>query len=131
MDAPPKPSLLTRCLGWLTTRVARDEELMALTLADYELMAADIGITPEQLREVAPRIGDHSWQVAAMMRANGVDPDQVRRDRAPVMRDLEVMCALCHKTGRCRRELAMGAAAEAMHKFCINAETIQDLAAPR
>lgn len=121
-------SILSRTLDWLKARLARDRELQGLTPHDYDILAADIGVTPEQFHDIAPRIDDHSEQMDAMMRVRGLDPDDVRRVFGGLVRDMEVLCAQCRSPGRCRRELAAGSAAAGMHEYCVNAAAIDDMA---
>ncbi len=121
-------AILPRMLDWLKARLARDRELQDLTPHDYDTMAADIGVTPEQFHDLAPRIDDHSDQMDAMIRAQGLEPRDVRRAFGGLRRDMEVLCAQCRSPARCRRELAAGTAAARMHDFCVNAAAIDDMA---
>jgi len=122
-------SILSRTFDWLKAHLARNGELDGLSAADIDFLAADIGITAKQLRAIAPSVVDHGWQMDAMMRARGLDPSTVRQMFAPLVRDMEVLCTQCRSAGRCRNALARGTAAQEMDAFCLNAGTIEQLAA--
>ncbi len=113
---------------WLRARFAADAELGALTPAELDFLATDIGLSPSEFRDIASRIDDHSAQMEAMMRARGLEPAAVRRAFSGIARQMELLCAQCRDVGRCRRALAAGTAAETMRDFCRNADTIDDLA---
>jgi hypothetical protein len=61
------------------------------------------------------------------MLARGLDPDAVRRAFGGVMRDMEVTCARCRKTGLCQRELKGNTAAAHCHDFCANAGVMDEM----
>jgi hypothetical protein len=129
MPKPAEVSIFARALDWLKARLERNEELDTLTGADIDFLAADIGISPAQFRDIAPMVIDHGWQMEEMMRARGLDPNRVRLILGPLFRDMEVLCTQCHSAGRCQRELKHGTAAANMHTFCVNAATIDSLVA--
>ena len=118
---------LTRALDWIKARIGRDNELAMLSNVDIHYLAADIGISESDFRELAPRIADHSVQMDQMILARGIDPKIVRDKFAALIRDMEVSCALCRTPSQCRRRLADGTAAETAHQFCPNAELMDTL----
>jgi len=63
----------------------------------------------------------------SMMRARGLDLDQMRHGFATLLRDIERVCTQCKATGRCRRELDAGTADAHCHEYCANAGTFDDL----
>ncbi len=121
--------LLGRLFDWVKAHTHRDDDLSALTRGDLGIMAADLGITEADLREVLPRTSDNSLLMDQMMVARGLDPDRVRRSCASLVRDLELTCSRCGSSHRCRRDLAAGTAAEHAHEYCGNAETFGELLA--
>ena len=130
MPTSETPTLLSRTFDWIKARVSRDNELASLSHSDLERLAADIGVTDSDLRDVVPQIADHSELMDRMIRARGLDPVQLRRALAPVMRDMEVTCARCGDSRICGRALAAGTAAERSHEFCGNARVIDELLTP-
>lgn len=120
---------LGRALDWIKARLAQDSELATLSRFDLDYMAADLGITEADLRDVLPRAADNSLLMDTMMRARGLDPAVVRASCAALMRDLELTCTRCGAATRCRNELAEGTAVAHCHEYCGNAETFAALLA--
>lgn len=129
MSRPDAPALLGRIFDWIVARTSSDNELAALSHADLQLLATDIGVTEFDLRSIVPRLGDHSALMDRMLRARGLEPATVRHAFSSVIRDMEVTCARCRESGACARELDAGTAAAHSHEFCGNAATIDELLA--
>jgi hypothetical protein len=129
MPASAVASLLARTLDWIKARAARDNEMAMMSHADLQLLATDIGVTEADLRDILPRIGDHSELLDRMLMAHGLDPSEVRRAFAGVIRDLEATCARCRETGVCQRALESGTATARRDAFCPNADSIDALLA--
>ena len=127
MSASTDSSLLSRAFDWIKTRASRDNEIAAMSRADLHYLAADLGITEADLRDVVPKVTDHSELMDQMMRARGLDPEAVRRSFSALVRDMEVTCARCRDSRVCRRELESGTAATYCHDFCANAEAMDYL----
>ena len=127
----PESTLFCRTLGWIKTRAVRDTELVRMSSADLHNLATDIGVTEADLREVVPKVGDHSDLMDQMMRARGLDPLAVRRDFAGPAREMEITCARCGEARTCRLELKARSAASLCHSFCGNASAMDDLLAAR
>jgi hypothetical protein len=127
MSMQAEPNLLARAFDWIKARALRDNELGAMSRDDMHFLAADLGITEADLKDVAPRVTDHSDLMDQMMRVRGLDPDNVRRHFSALVRDMELTCTRCPDVRHCRRELAAGRAAEHCHEFCPNAEAMDEL----
>ena len=127
MSARTDPNLLSRAFDWIKVRASRDNEVAAMSRMDLHYLAADLGITEADVREVVPRVTDHSDLMDKMMRARGLDPDAVRRSFSALVRDMEVTCARCRDDRICRRELESGTAAQYCHDFCANATAMDAL----
>ncbi len=125
MSNLPESSVFARAFDWIKARISRDNELAVLSTADMQNLAADIGISESDFRELAPRIADHSGQMDEMMVLRGLDPERVRQAFSAVVRDMELTCALCPNPGLCRQRLADGSAAARAREFCPNAETME------
>src|SRR5271165_7153512 len=111
MSATTDQTLLARAIDWIKTRASRDNELAAMSSMDLRYLAADLGISEADVREVVPKVTDHSELMDKMMRARGLDPAAVRRAFSALVRDMEVTCARCRDSRICRRELESGTAA--------------------
>lgn len=121
-------SLFIRAIEWIRAYAARQQELNSLSRDDIEVMASDLGLSTADLCDVLPRGADNTALMESMLRARGLDPEQVRSSLTPLLRDLELTCTRCAATGRCRRELQAGTAAQHAGEFCGNADTIGELA---
>lgn len=119
--------LLGRMVDWIADRLRASRELAELSGADVHEMAADLGLSEDELRAVLPRAADNTRLMDGMMRARGLDPDWVRRLSAALMRDLELTCTRCPNPARCRAELRVGTAAANSREFCANAGTFDAL----
>lgn len=127
MSAHTDTNLFARAFDWVKARVARDNELAAMSRADLGHLAADLGVSEADLIEVLPMVTDHSDLMDRMMRVRGLDPAEVRQSFATLVRSMEVACARCPDVAHCRRELAAGTAAAHYHEFCVNTEAMDDL----
>jgi hypothetical protein len=126
-----EPGLLAKVFDWIKLRLARDDELGALSAADLNFLASDIGVSVADLHSIGPALKDHAGLLEDMLRARGLDPDMVRFTLSGVMRDMEITCARCREAGVCQRELAADTAAAHAHEFCPNAGIIDELLAAR
>jgi hypothetical protein len=131
MPATADSTRLARAFDWIKARMTLDTELAAMSRADLRLLANDIGVAEADLRDIVPRVRDHSDQMDKMMRARGLDPAAVRAAFSGVARDMEVTCARCRDAATCQRELDAGTARVFSHDFCPNAGTIDDLLTAR
>jgi hypothetical protein len=119
--------LLARTLDWIKARMLRDNELAGLSHSDLDCLASDLGLSEADLRGVLPVVTDHSDLMDQMMRARGLDPDQVRRSFSNLVRSMEVACTRCADVRTCRRELSAGTADAHCHEFCVNADQMDEL----
>ncbi len=132
MSATPETdtNVFIKIFDWIKARVARDNELAHLSNADLQFLAADIGVSEADFRQIAPRISDHSDLMEDMMRARGLDPEVIRKRFSALVRDMEVTCALCPSPLTCRYGMENGTA-QYFHDFCPNAEIMDTLPGAR
>lgn len=127
MSTTADAGLLARAIDWLRARLARDNELAMLSHLDMHDLAADLGITDADTRDVIVLVSEHGELMDRMLRGRGLEPDAVRRCFGAIVRDLEVTCARCRDSRTCRRELDAGTAAMFCHDFCPNAAAMDRL----
>lgn len=127
MSASTDSNLLAKAFDWIRARASRDNELATMSHMDLHYLAADLGISEADVRDVVPRVTDHSVLMDRMMRARGLDPDAVRHSFGALVRDMEITCARCRDSRICRRELDSGTAAVYCHDFCANADAMDAL----
>jgi hypothetical protein len=142
--------LLGLVFDWIKTHAWDNGDLPDLTRADLHSMADNVGVTePELIRilpltndnpttlpaappmaPVLPRAADNAILLDRMMEARQLDPGQVRRSLAALVREMELVCTRCKATGLCRDNLLAGRAGEHFHEYCANAESLDELRAP-
>lgn len=127
MSASAGDNLLARVFDWIKARAVLSSELAAMSRADLQLLATDIGVSEADLRAIAPQLSDHSDLLDKMITARGLEPELVRRIFVGAVRDMETTCARCRDAGFCERELKAGTAAARSHEFCGNATMIDEL----
>ncbi len=121
------PGLLGRVLDWVRARGGTSGELAGMTRNEIRDLAGDLSLSEGDLVALSSSLHDNTPLMEGMMRARGFDPDDLRRSFAILVRDVERVCSQCRTTGRCRRELDAGTAAQHAHEYCPNAGTFDDL----
>lgn len=125
--AMANPGLLGRVLDWVRAHHGAPDELAGWSREDLRALASDLSLSEDDLVAVSSGLADNSELMQRMIRARGFDPEQLRHSFDTLMRDIERVCTRCRHTGRCRRELDAGTAADNAHGFCPNAGTFDDL----
>ena len=90
-------------------------------------MAKEIGVTPDQLHEMASKGPGNADLLKSMLVALGVDPTVLAEMDPLVVRELKWLCITCSNKQRCEHELAKGTAAEHFREFCPNAVSLVEL----
>jgi hypothetical protein len=106
---------------------ARDE-LAQCGPEEVAHLAHDLGVTPEELRELARKGPNAQPLLYKMLSALGIDRHtDTRFNKSLLLRDLERTCFACDNKGRCVHELAGGTAKQHYRDFCPNAYTLDTL----
>lgn len=111
--------------------IGHDRSLERCGRDEVMQIAQDIGISPDDLRELSSRGPDSAKLVQKMLLALGIDPTALANKDPLVMRDLQRLCTTCGDKSRCRHELAAGTAKAHFHEFCPNAFTLDALFADK
>jgi hypothetical protein len=125
--APSSPGLLDRVLDWVRNHSAPGEDLAALSRDELRHIAGDLSLADSDLIALSARGRDNTRLMTGMIRACGLDPDQLRHSFGTLLRDIERVCSRCRFAGRCRRELEAGSAPVHFRGYCPNAGTFDDL----
>lgn len=120
------PGLFGRVLGWMRAHVNSTSDLATLSGEELRQIASDLSLTELDLASLAAG-ADNTVLMQRMMRAHGIDPEQMTYGFATLLRDLNRVCTQCRCTGRCRRELDAGTAVKHCAEYCRNAATLEDL----
>ena len=126
----PVVDLVIETFGdWLKHR-RELKEMREMDDASFNQIAGDLRISSADL-EALVRRGPHAAdQLPKMLRALGIDQDDLARTETLVLRDMERVCSLCSHKRRCGHELAAGTAAAHYEEYCANASTIDGLGKP-
>ena len=120
------PGLLGRVLGWMGAHINSTNDLAMMSSEELRQIARDLSLAEADLASLLAG-SDNTVLMERMMRAHGIDPEQMRYGFATLLRDMNRVCTQCKRTGRCRRELDSGTAATHCHDYCANAATLTDL----
>lgn len=94
---------------------------------EVKSMARDIGVSPDQLRELASKGPNAANLLQKMLLALHVDPKALADIDPRTMHDLQRLCITCSHKKQCKHELAAGTAATTFREFCPNAITLDAL----
>jgi hypothetical protein len=123
------PGLLGRVLDWVREHSPPGEDLANLSREELHHIARDLSLNDSDLVALSMHGQDNTCLMMGMMRACGLDPDQLRHSFGTLLRDIERVCSCCRAAGRCRRELEAGTAVTHYREYCPNALTFDDLVA--
>jgi hypothetical protein len=107
-------------LNCVHAHVVPGTDLAMLTREDLRHIAGDLALAESALLSLSAGTQDNTVLMERMMRARGLDPEEIRHAFSMALRDAERVCSGCRNTGRCRRELDAGTAAAHRHEFCAN-----------
>jgi hypothetical protein len=98
-----------------------------LNTAEFNRIASDLRLSPADLDELV-RHGPHAAdELPKLLKALGIDQEDLARIEPMVLHDMERVCALCGHKRECDRDLAEGTSAEHYAEYCLNAPTIEEL----
>ncbi|TYO62256.1 hypothetical protein FXV83_34200 [Bradyrhizobium hipponense] len=123
---PVVRDLIESFASWLKHRRELNE-LLQLDRADFDRIASDLRIAPDDLEELV-RHGRHAAdELPKMLEQLGISAEGLGRAQPLLLRDMERVCALCRHKAQCDRDLVDGSAAENYHGYCANASTLESL----
>jgi hypothetical protein len=102
-------------------------DLTACGDAEVARMAADIGISPSELRVLAAHDGHDADLLRDRLAALHLDPEQIARRSPVVMREMQRLCTTCESKGRCANDLLHDPNDPAWRDYCPNAEMLSGL----
>ena len=125
-------SSLIRSVGtaWAAWRERRASmaEIAACDLAEIDRIAADLRMTPAELRTLASRSPDAAALLYRRLAATGIAPDLIDRD---VIRDMQRCCSGCDSKKACESDLDQAVVPSRWPSYCPNAATVEALTAAR
>ena len=118
---PIVQDLIESFASWLKHR-RELSELRQLDRADFDRIANDLRIAPDDLEELV-----RHGELPKMLEQLGISAEALGQAQPLLLRDMERVCSLCSHKARCDRELADGTAVENYHGYCGNAATLESL----
>jgi hypothetical protein len=103
-------------------------ELGAIDAHELDRIARDLGMTSDDLRDLAARGPDAAHLLHERMQALGITEKDVERSAQGLMRDMERTCACCGDKGACAHDLAHRPQDARWQHYCPNAPALAPLA---
>jgi hypothetical protein len=123
---PYLTALIERWRSW-RERNKTLADLSACGDAEVARMAADIGISVAELRELAAHDRHDADLLRDRLAALHLDPERIARESPVLMRELRRVCTMCDSKGRCTNDLMHDPNDPAWRDYCPNAETLEIL----
>ena len=127
---PAFKSFVTAFRDWVRHRRLISQcnaRLAACDDSEIERIAHDIGVSANDLRNMAKRGPDAAEQLLERMAALHLDANAIARNRPATMRDLQRLCTNCIDKKRCQRDLVLTPNSPIWHHYCPNADTLDEL----
>jgi len=118
--------LIDTFADWLKHR-RELSEVRQMDRSDFERIASDLRVSPGELDALVDRGPHAADELPKLLKALGIDENDLARTEPMVLRDMERVCALCHHKRECDRDLAAGTSADHYEGYCLNAPTIDAL----
>ncbi|HWF48476.1 MAG TPA: hypothetical protein VG168_15820, partial [Bryobacteraceae bacterium] len=118
--------LIDRFASWLEHR-REIRELRGLDSGEFDSIARELSVTPADL-DTFVRQGPHAAdELPKLLRALGIDQDDLSRTKPLMLRDMARVCAACQQKARCSRDLNTGMSTQHYDEYCLNGPTIDAL----
>jgi hypothetical protein len=121
------PNAVGALLGRLREWWRKQEELNALDEKEVRLVAADLGIGTNTLKDLIVRGPEAAHLLYERMRTLGISKADVDDAAQEVMRDLQRTCACCNEKGLCEWDLVLHPDDPVWKGYCPNAVTLDSL----
>ncbi|HZD88475.1 MAG TPA: DUF6455 family protein [Pseudolabrys sp.] len=113
--------------GWWHDWMRAPSDLDACSDEAVGRMAHDIGISASELRRLARHSEHDADLLRRRMAALNLDPAEVAEAERATFLDLERVCTLCARKGRCRRDLTAHPDDADWEDYCPNVATLKML----
>lgn len=109
-------------VGWFSRQRER-----AIDREEARRIAEDLGMSVDDLMELARAPADQTALMTRMLELHGLDREDLETRYAALLREMALGCGRCANKDTCRHDLDTGAARTTFDGFCSNAETIHGL----
>jgi hypothetical protein len=126
----PDPTALSQALNWWQEARKQWNRLFEFSNLDpheLERMAADAGLSSDELVYLSKQANGVPLLIEKRLAALNLHPDDVRKLSPLLLRDLERTCALCSEKGRCADDMAVDPLAPGWESYCPNSGTVRTL----
>lgn len=124
---PSRVEMLIDTFGNWLKHWRESNELHQLNPADFDRIAGDLRISPDDLNELVHQGPHAADELPKLLGALGINEASLARAQPLVLRDMERVCALCRHKHQCNRDLTDGSSAERYEEYCPNTGTIDAL----
>jgi hypothetical protein len=111
---------------WWSDRQA-ERDFYALSADERAALARDIGVSEQTLGHFIACGSEAGMELHRLLQALSLDPAQVKRQHATLLRSMSMTCATCAAVRECRRDLDAGCASRTFSSYCPNAREINAL----
>ncbi len=126
----PEDSPLARVLSWWNDarkHWSRLHELEHLDPAELHRIAADVGLSSNELSRLAAQPDGVPLLIEKRLAALSLAPEDIRKLSPLILRDLQRTCAVCDEKGRCEADMAVDPLAPGWESYCPNSGTLRSL----
>jgi hypothetical protein len=117
-------TLLDHIRAWWQGR----DTLSGIDAHEFERIAADLGVSAGELRELSTR-GPHAADLLLeRMKVLGLTKADIEHTAAGLMRDLQKTCSYCADKGVCERDLVKHPDQQGWQHYCPNSDTLESIA---
>lgn len=90
-------------------------------------IAHDVGLSPQDLRQMAKLGPDAAQQLLDRMAILHLDAGALAKSEPGTMRDMQRLCSNCAAKKRCQRDLLINTSDPSWRHYCPNADTLDHL----
>ena len=130
-SAPTFVRLLTRWWRSWIPRSTPVAELSSLGSTEIQRIAGDVGVSSAELRALAGKWPDSAELLSRRLSALNLDEHRLREKEPQVLRDLQWVCTLCARKGRCEHDVAYKPSDPTWRAYCPNSQTLAALETER
>lgn len=125
-DASP----VARLIGWWSAtreQWARMAELRDLPPGELERVACDVGVSANDLLEVATHPEGTMGLLEKRLAALDFAPEEIRELSPMLLRDLQRTCTMCQSKKRCIDDMEHSPLEPGWESYCLNSDTLRTI----
>jgi hypothetical protein len=119
-------NIVKRVQNWFAGQFRR-AELDRIDDAELSRIARDVGVSVDELGDMAQLGPGAADLLPRRMQAIGLEFEAVGREEPIVVQDMQRLCAQCSRKGRCEHDLRANPADPSWESYCPNSTTLRAL----